>query len=83
MRRRKTHLIILQRTVVAESATVLELLASEDHTLLIWWDAFLVHDFCFDIFDGIGWLDIESDGLARKSFGEDLHGVIVSMTRMV
>ena len=38
---------------------------------------FLVLDFCLDILDAIRGLDLESDGLARQGFDEDLHFEIV------
>lgn len=51
--------------VIGKSAAVFELLSSEDQTLLIWWDSLLVLDLGFDIFDRVGGLDLEGDGLAR------------------
>ena len=60
--------------VVAESAAVFELLSGEDETLLVWWDAFLVLDLGLDIFDGVGGLNIESDGFSGEGLDENLHG---------
>merc|ERR1712038_1080241 len=59
--------------VVAQSATILELLSSEDETLLIWWDTFFVLDLSFDILDGVRWLNLEGDGLACEGLDKDLH----------
>ena len=59
--------------VVAESAAVLELLASEDEPLLVWGDALLVLDLGLDILDGVRGLHLEGDGLAREGLDEDLH----------
>ena len=39
--------------VVGEGATIFELFASEDETLLIRWDTLLVLDLALDIVDGI------------------------------
>ena len=50
--------------VVAQGTTVLELLSGEDQTLLIRGDSFLVLDLGLDVIDGIGRLDLKSDGLA-------------------
>jgi hypothetical protein len=50
--------------VIRQSATVLELLASEDQALLVRRDALLVLDLALDIVDGVGGLDLKSDGLA-------------------
>ena len=48
----------LLNVVVGESATVLELLASEDQTLLVWRDALLVLDLRLDVVDGVGRLNL-------------------------
>ena len=59
--------------VVAESAAVFQLLAGEDESLLVWWDAFLVLDFCLDVLDGVAGFDFEGDGLSGECLDEDLH----------
>ena len=59
--------------VVGEGSTILELLTSEDKSLLVWWDTFLILDLSFDVFNGVCWLDIKSDGLTSESLDEDLH----------
>ena len=48
---------LLLDVVVTESAPVLELLPSEDKTLLIRRDPLLVLDLCLDIFNGVARLD--------------------------
>ena len=50
--------------VVAESAAILELLSSEDETLLIGRDTLFVLDFGLDVLDGVGCLHLQGDGLA-------------------
>ena len=50
--------------VVRKSSSVFELFSSEDKSLLIWRDTFLVLDFSFNVFDGIRWFNIKSDGLS-------------------
>merc|ERR1719282_240667 len=50
--------------VVAQSASILQLLSSENQTLLIRGNAFFVLDFSFDIVNSIRWLNIKCDGLA-------------------
>ena len=52
---------------------VLQLLASEDQPLLIWWNSFLVLDLSLDILDRVTGLDLEGDGLTREGLDEDLH----------
>ena len=64
---------LLLDVVVRESAAILELLAGEDKTLLIGRDALLVLDLSLHVVNGVGWLDLESDGLASQSLNENLH----------
>jgi hypothetical protein len=59
--------------VVGEGSAVFQLLTSEDKSLLIWWDTFLVLDLGLDVLNSVRWLDIESDGLASQGLDEDLH----------
>jgi len=65
---------LLLNVVVAQGAAIFELFSSEDETLLIWGNAFLVLDLGLDIVDGIRGFDLEGDGLAREGLDEDLHG---------
>merc|ERR1712024_428872 len=64
---------LLLDVVVGEGAAVLELLASEDETLPIRGDTLLVLDLGLDVVDGVGRLDLKSDGLAGEGLDEDLH----------
>ena len=59
--------------LVAQGAAIFELLASEDETLLVGGNAFLVLDLGLDIVDGVRGLDLEGDGLSGESLNEDLH----------
>jgi len=59
--------------IVGESSAVLKLLSSEDESLLIGRNAFLILDLGLDIFDGVRRLNIKSDGLASEGLDEDLH----------
>ena len=56
--------------VVAEGTAILELLAGEDETLLVWGNALLVLDLALHIVDGVRGLDLEGDGLARQGLNE-------------
>ena len=64
---------LLLNVVVRKGSAILKLLTSEDESLLVWGDALLILDLGLDVLDGVGGLDIESDGLARKSLHENLH----------
>merc|ERR1711915_1062338 len=59
--------------VVGESSAVLELLSSEDESLLIGWDTFLVLDLGLDVLNGVRWLNLKGDGLSSEGLHEDLH----------
>ena len=59
--------------VVGKGSSVLQLLSSEDQSLLIWGDSLLVLDLGLDILDGVRGLDLEGDGLTREGLDEDLH----------
>jgi len=65
--------------VIRQCAAILKLLASEDQSLLVRRNAFLILDLGLDIVDGIGGLDLKSDGLASEGLYEDLHLVVVCM----
>lgn len=55
---------LLLDVVVRESTSILKLLSSENQTLLIWRDSLLVLDLALDVVDGVGGLNLKSDGLA-------------------
>ncbi len=56
--------------VIAKSASIFELFAGEDETLLVGWDAFFVLDLGLDIVDGVGGFDFEGDGFTGEGFDE-------------
>ena len=57
---------LLLDVVVRKSATVLELLSSENQTLLIWGNSLLVLNLSLHVLDRIGGLDVESNSLSCK-----------------
>jgi hypothetical protein len=59
--------------VIGEGSSILELLTSEDKSLLIWRNTFLILNLGFDVFNGVCWLNIKSDGFTSKGLDEDLH----------
>merc|ERR1712228_482983 len=64
---------LLLDVVVGESSSVLELLASEDQSLLIWGNSFLILNLGLHVLNGVRWLDLEGDGLPGEGLDEDLH----------
>jgi len=73
---------LLLDVVIREGSAVLELLSSEDKSLLVWWDTFLILDLGLDVLDGVSWLDIEGDGLTSEGLDEDLHSTSKSEDEM-
>ncbi len=61
---------LLLDVVVGESTTVLKLLASEDETLLVRRNAFLILDLALDVVDGVRGLHLEGDSLAGHFEGD-------------
>ena len=72
----------LLNVVVRKGSAVLELLSSEDESLLVWWDTFLVLDLGLDVLNGVSWLNIKSDGLSSQGLDEDLHTTSESQHEM-
>ena len=64
---------LLLDVVVGESSAVFELLSSEDESLLIGRDTFLILDLSLDVLNGVGGLDIQSNRLTCKGLNENLH----------
>jgi hypothetical protein len=61
---------LLLNIVVGESATILKLLSGEDETLLVGWDTLLVLNLGLDIVDGVGRLNLKSDGLSGEGLDD-------------
>jgi hypothetical protein len=64
---------LLLDVVVRQGAAILELLSSEDETLLVRGNSLLVLDLALHIVDCVRGLDLKGDGLARQGLNEDLH----------
>ena len=73
---------LLLDVVIRESAAIFELLSSEDKSLLIGRDTFLILDLGLDVLNGVRWLDIEGDGLTSEGLDEDLHTTSESQDEM-
>ena len=73
---------LLLDVVVGEGSAIFELLTSEDKSLLIGRDTFLVLDLGLDVFDGICWLNIEGDGLSCEGLDENLHLFLVDLFKL-
>merc|ERR1712066_1008385 len=73
---------LLLDVVVRKGAAILKLLTSEDESLLIWGDTFLILDLSLDVLNGVCGLNIKSDGLTSQSLDEDLHTTSESEDKM-
>merc|ERR1711868_237543 len=63
----------LLNVVIGEGSSIFQLLSSEDQSLLIWWDSFLVLDLGLYILNGVRWFNLEGDGLSSQCLDKDLH----------
>ena len=68
--------------VVTKSSAVLKLLSSENESLLIGWDTFLVLDFSLDVFNGVWWFNVEGDGFSSEGLNEYLHATSQSKNQV-
>ena len=68
--------------VVRKGSAILELLTSEDESLLVWGNTFLVLDLGLDVLYGVCGLDIKGDGLTSQSLDENLHTTSESQNEM-
>lgn len=62
--------------VIREGTAIFKLFTSKNQALLVRRDTLLVLNLRLNIVDGVGRLDLKSDGLARESFDKDLHGCV-------
>jgi len=65
---------LLLDVVVGESSSVFQLLAGEDQSLLIRWNAFLILNLGLHVLNGVRWLNLKGDGFPGQGLDEDLHG---------
>jgi len=63
----------LLNVVVREGSAVFQLLSSEDQSLLLRWNSFLVLDFGLDIHNRVVGLDVQGDRLSGEGLDENLH----------
>merc|ERR1711898_41415 len=73
---------LLLDVVIGEGAAIFELLTSEDKSLLIGRDTFLVLDLGLDVLDGVRWLNVEGNSLSGEGLDEDLHTTSESEHKM-
>merc|ERR1712169_131891 len=64
---------LLLDVVIAQGAAILQLFTSENKSLLVGWDTFLILDLRLNVIDGVGRLNLESDCLSGECLHKDLH----------
>ena len=64
---------LLLNVIVREGSAILKLLSSEDQSLLIGWNSFLILYLGLHVLNCVRWFDIESDSFASECLDEDLH----------
>ncbi len=69
--------------VVRQSSSVFQLFSSEDQSLLIRRNSFLVLDFGFHVFNGVRGFNIEGYGFSSKSFHENLHFLFIIINYLI
>ena len=70
---------LLLDVVVGKGAAILELLAGEDESLLVWGDTLLVLDLGLDVVDGVRRLHLQGDGFTREA-GDQFESIEMSRT---
>merc|ERR1711868_157853 len=73
---------LLLDVVIREGSSIFQLLSSEDQSLLIWWDSFLILDLGLDILNGIRRLNLKGDGFTSEGLNKDLHTSSKSKNQM-
>merc|ERR1719373_223544 len=64
---------LLLDVIIRKSSSVFKLFTSEDKTLLIWRNTFLVLDLGLDVFNGIRGFNFKSDGFTSQCLHKNLH----------
>jgi len=65
---------LLLNVIIRKRPPIFQLLTSENQTLLLRWDSFLVLDLGLHVLNGVVRLDVQGDRLSREGLDEDLHG---------
>merc|ERR1719230_1852759 len=64
---------LLLDVIVRKCPSVLQLFAGKNEPLLVWRDAFLILNLCFDIVDGVTRFHIQCNCFSCECFHKDLH----------
>lgn len=64
---------LLLDVVVRQGSAILQLLTSEDQSLLVRWDTFLVLDLGLNVVNGVRRLHLKGDSLTSQSLNKNLH----------
>merc|ERR1712173_446410 len=64
---------LLLDVVIRQSPSILQLLSSEDQSLLLRWDSLFILNLGLHVLDGIIWFHIQRNSLSRQRLDKDLH----------
>ena len=73
---------LLLDIVIRKGASILQLLASEDESLLVGWDTLLILDLGLHVVNGVRRLHLQRDRLAGEGLDEDLHATTETEDQM-
>merc|ERR1719222_1397275 len=73
---------LLLDVVVGQSPTILQLFTSEDQSLLIWRNTFLILDLSLNVLNAVAGFNLQSDGLSSQGLDKDLHTSSQSQYKM-
>merc|ERR1719367_1769063 len=78
----KMESAFLLDVIIGQCSSIFKLLSSEDQSLLVWRNSFLVLDLGLDVFNGVRRFNLQGDGLTSESLDEDLHTSSQSENKM-
>ena len=73
---------LLLNVVVTQSSSIFQLLASEDQSLLVRWNALFVLNLGLNVVDGVRRFDFQRDRLTREGLDKNLHATTEAKDQM-
>ena len=64
---------LLLDIIIGQGSAILQLLAGEDQSLLIWGNSLLILELGLHVLDGVARLNLKGDCLASQGLDKDLH----------
>lgn len=70
---------LLLNMVLMQCMTIFQPFAIEDELLLVWLNAFLVLDLGLQVFNGVTWFHLQSDGITSRGLNKYLYIITQTM----